>query len=343
MNQLDPSAAGNASTSLRYAYPELDRGARRGRIYRPRVAWALVLLVGSAGLGCKKTPVEHLRRARDAMYEKDAHRALEEYRHAVDLVERSESADAQALRARALRGAADIYYLELGDPPRAVEIYRELIQRSPEAPETLEARINLAQILRVHYHDLRRAIAELAGAIARDPPQVAELQYEVAKLYFELSDFQQCELEADAVIRKYVTSGYVERAMFLKAQALQMVDSKRTEAIRAFQDLIDRFPQSELQPHALFEIGKIRAEAGELESAIEVWVRTLKNHPDPAVVQSAISRVRRRIEATTPVPVDLAAFQRPEGGATRVPPAPRTSIEAAGGSAEEAAREVGER
>src|SRR5712692_9093965 len=82
MNQLNPSAAGNASSSLRYAYPELDRGARRGRIYRPRVAWALVLVVGSAGLGCKKTPVEHLRRARDAMYEKDAHRALEEYRHA---------------------------------------------------------------------------------------------------------------------------------------------------------------------------------------------------------------------------------------------------------------------
>ncbi len=277
------------------------------------------------------------------MYDKDAHRALDEYRHAVDLAERSDSADAQGLRARALRGAADIYYLELGDPPRAVEIYRELIQRSPEAPETLEARINLAQILRAHYHDLRGAISELAGAIARNPPQRAELHYEVAKLYFELSDFQQCELEADAVIQKYGTPGYVERAMFLKAQALEMVEGKRPEAIRAFQDLIDRFPQSELQPQALFEVGKIRAEAGELESAIEVWVRTLKNHPDPAVVQSAISRVRKRIEATTPVPIGLAAFKQLEGERALVRPVPRTSIEAAGGSAEEAARDVGER
>lgn len=307
-----------------------------------RALWP-ALALGVLLAGCKKTPEDHLRRARDAIFEKKAHRALEEYRHALDLLERNDSSHPHPLRARALRGAADVYYLELRDPPRAVEIYRELIQSSPDAPEAVEARVNLAQILRAHYHDLRGAVSELAAAISRNAPQSAELNYEVAKLYFELSDFQQCELEADAVIQKYGTTPYVERAMFLKAQALEMVESKRAEAIRAFQELIQRFPQSEFEPHALFEVGKMRAEAGELESAIEVWVQALKNHPDPEVVQSAISRVRKRIEATTPVHLGLAALRQPQKGKELARRAPRTSVEAAGGTAAEAARELGER
>jgi len=329
------------ATPLRYARCERaavprSRGGRRLRVW-------LALLVGISLTGCNKTPEDHLRLAHDAIFDKNPHRALEEYRHALDLLERSGSTQAPGLRARALLGAADVYYLELRDPPRAVEIYRELIQSFPDAPETLTARLQLAQILRVHYRDLRGAISELAAAIAQNPPQSAELKYEVAKLYFELSDFQQCELEADAVVQKYGASAYVERALFLKAQALEMVEGKHAEATCAFQDLIDRFPHSELQPHALFEIGKMRAEAGELESAIEIWVRALKNHPDPEVVQSAISRLRKRIEATTPARVGLAALKERQQAKGLLRPAPRTSIEAAGGSAEEAARDRGER
>src|SRR5262245_26122454 len=190
---------------LDHAWPPLLFSAGRDWTSGGRssaVPWLALLL--AAGLaGCKKTPEEHLRRAHDAIFDKNAHRALEEYRRALDLLERSDSAQAQGLRAQALLGAADVYYLELRDPPRAVEIYRELIQSFPDAPEALTARLQLAQILRVHYHDLRGAISELAAAIARNPPQSAELNYEVAKLYFELSDFQQCELEANAVIQKY--------------------------------------------------------------------------------------------------------------------------------------------
>jgi len=301
------------------------------------------ILVAAAGSGCKKSAEDHLRGANEALYQKDAHRALDEFQRALESIERSGSGDARGLRARALRGAADVYYLDLRDPPRAVEIYRELIQTQPDAPETPEARLHLAHILRAHYRDLRGAISELAAAIARNPPQSDELKYEVAKLYFELGDYQQCELEADGVERNFPHSPYVARALFLKAQALEMAGGKQAEAIAALQVVMARFPDSELEPHALFEMGKIRAEAGQLESAIELWVRALRNHPDPAVVQSSISRVRKRIEDTTPARVGLAAFKEPDSVRAGIRPIPRTSIEAAGGSAEEAARDKGER
>jgi tetratricopeptide (TPR) repeat protein len=300
--------------------------------------------------GCRENAPALLRQAADATYEKKAHDALTYYRRALDVLDADKSPEAPVLRARALKGAADIYYLELRDTKHAIEVYRELIRQCPDSPETLEGRINLADLLHVYAHDARAAITELAAAIERNPPQSAELAYRVAKLYFELGDFQQAELEAKKVATKFETSSYVDDALFLRAQALGMIDTRREEAAKAFEALAKRFPDSELQPHALFEHAKLLADIGDNEKAIEIWVRSLERHPDPSLVQSHIARVRRRISATTPVKIGdhTAAFdhsQVPKDGVLAPPVVVRrhrNSVEAAGGSAEEAARDRGD-
>ncbi len=296
---------------------------------------------------CKRTDAPtRLQNARTKLYVHQPQAALEEYRLALDSLDRDESKEAAVYRARALRGAADTYYLELRDFKRAVEVYRELSQLCPEAPETLEGRLHLADILQTQFHDLRGAITELTAALARNPPQSAELSYRVAKLYFELADYQQCELEAAGMAKKFETSPYVDDALFLRAQALAMMDGRHPEALKAFESLAEKFPDSELQPHALFEAGKLRAEAGENEKAIETWVEALKRHPDPNVVQLVISKVRRQLRETTPAKVGDAAkaFDRDVQVASPVANAgkkmPKTSIEAVGGTPDEAAREA---
>ncbi|MHB8875395.1 MAG: tetratricopeptide repeat protein [Myxococcaceae bacterium] len=312
-----------------------------------RVRLALLVALSLLAGGCKKDAADHLRAAKDQVFEKHPEEGLREYRLALDSLERDTSAESQVYRARALRGAADVYYLELRDMRKAVEVYRELIQQCPEAPETLEGRIHLAEILRRHYRDVRGAISELTAAVARNPPQSAELNYQVAKLYFELADYEQCEIESLGVERRYETSAFVDDAMLLRGQALSMRDGHRAEAKRVFQELADRFPESELQPHALYEVGKLRADSGELEKAIEAWVEALKRHPDPAVVQLSISKVRHQMKSTTPRHIGdhNTAFDRPpavvaaQAIPVKVPPA-KTSAEAAGGTAEEAASEL---
>jgi len=300
------------------------------------LALALVVLVAT---GCHNDAPRRLARAKDALFEKDPTRALKEYRLAVDALENDTSPESQVLRARALRGAADVYYLEQRDFPKAVEVYRELIQLCPEAPETLEARIHLADVLSVRYHDLRGAINELTAALARNPPQGAELEYKVAKLYFEIADYPQSELEAQNVVKKYETSAFVERAMFLSGQALAM-EGKRAEAMRAFQEMVERFPDSELQPHAYLEMAKLKADSDEDEKAIEYYVLALRRHPDPKLVQSSITRLRRRIASTKPARIGdhEAAFDHVVVRAPRA----KSSVEAAGGTAEEAAHDFGD-
>jgi len=206
-----------------------------------------VLLAGLVALGlglgsCRKDDAPaHLERAKAALFEQKADVALAEYKLALDLLERDTSAQAVVYRARALRGAADTYYLQLRDFKRAVDVYKELITLCPEAPETLEGRLHLASLLRHEFRDLRGAIAELTAALARNPPQSAELSYQVAAMYFELQDYEQCALEAGTIAKKFMTSAYVDDALYLRAQALGMMDDRKWDAQRAFLDVVDRF------------------------------------------------------------------------------------------------------
>ncbi|MCK8499267.1 MULTISPECIES: tetratricopeptide repeat protein [Myxococcus] len=292
-----------------------------------------LVVLALAGAGCRDKPVDHLQRARDATFEKRPDEALVEYRKAFDMLRHDSTPEALVLRARALKGAADVYWLEQRKVKEAVGVYRELIQQCPESPEALESRIILAELLRVHYRDLRGAIDQLTAALQRNPPQGAELHYQVAKLYFELGDYQQCELETRRLVERFATSAFVDDTLFLQAQAIAMMEGRRQEASRAFADLRTRFPDSELSPHALFEMGKLRSDAGEHEKAIETWVETLKTHPDPTLVQDYIARARKRIANTTAEGVG----QR-EVAFDRARPA-RSSLEAVGGRPEEAAHE----
>lgn len=306
------------------------------------------LLVAALSLSaCKRSDAPtHLEAARAALFAQKPEVALSEYKLALDALERQQGPEVTLYRARALRGAADIYAFQLHEPKRAVEVYRELITTCPEAPETMEGRLHLAELLRHEFRDIRAAIAELTAALARNPPQSAELAYKVATLYFELRDYQQVTIEADVVIRKYEASAWVDDALYLKGQALSMMDGRKPEAQRSYTELVDRFPDSPLKPHALVELGRLKVDQGESERAIEYWVESLKTHPDPKVVQTAIARVRAHLRATTPDAVGdpMKAFDWgvpgaavSEGGRPLV--LPKTSAEAVGASKEEAERE----
>ncbi len=293
--------------------------------------------------GCREDANERIRRARNAVFEKEPDRALKEYRLALDIIERDDSAEARVLQARALKGAADVYYLEMRDFRRAVEVYQELLRTCPEAPESLQARIHLADILHAHFHDKRGAITALTGAIDRNAPESAELTYRVAKLYFELGDYQQASLEARRVQDRFETSPFVDDAALLEAQAVGMMEGRAAEAVKLLQQVSASHPDSELVPHALFELGKLKAEQGEREAAIDLWVRALERHPDPQIVQSSISRVRRQIAERNPVGVGNRRLALQRGPPLPLQPVKhRTSLEAVGGTAEEASRERGD-
>ena len=269
---------------------------------RRSLALALTLV---ALVACDRGAADHLQRGNDARFERRYEEALGEYRRALEALEREQKdpSAANVLRARVLRSAADVYWFELRKPRDAVGVYRELIERCPEAPETLEARVILARMLDEALGDPRAAIDVLEGAIQRNPPQVAELSYRKASLYYSIADYAQAALEASRLVERFSNSEWVDDALLLRGQALAMIEERREDAFKAFEDLETRLPDSPLVPHATFERGRLLSESGAREEAIEVWVTALERHPQPQLVQDAIARAREQLlrKAADPV------------------------------------------
>ena len=299
-----------------------------------------MIALAAFAAGCSRSGPEHLARARELVYARKPQAALREYRSALDTVEKADGPEAAHIRAQALRGAADVYWLELHDVPKAVSVYRELVAQVPDAPETAEGHVVLAGILEAHYRDLRGAISELTAALAREPPTAPDLRYHVAKLYFELGDYQQTELEARTLIQKFPTSGLVDDAWMLVGQALSMREGMRAEAMKAFSTLVEQFPGSELVPHALFELGKLRGESGDdagSDPGVGPGARATSGSAGGAERHRADAEAHRCDHAAGVGTREI--FQEP--GTRKVVQA-RTSLEAAGGTAEQAAREHGD-
>ncbi len=271
------------------------------RLGRAAACTCVALLLLAGGAGCRKSPEAWVQEGQDARFERNPEAALAAYRRALDELERSRSEQAPVLRARALLGAAEVYDLELGDAKRAVEVYRELLRVSPESPEGLPARLRLASLLKDRFGDTRGAIQALNDALARSPPQSAELRYRVATLYFSLGDYAQVELEAAEVVRRYEASEWVDDALFLRAQALQL-RGQGAAAEAAFADVAARFAEGGYRPLALFEQGKLLDGRGEMAQAVTVWLEALKSHPQPDVVRAALDRVKdRRLQEPPPL------------------------------------------
>jgi len=263
-----------------------------GRAALAVAAWLLLQ-------GCRPSVEEELQRGKDARFERKPEAALQAFRRALDRLDRDASASAQVLRARALAGAAEVYDVELGDARRAVEVYRELLRACPESPEALAARPRLAALLKDRFGDARGAIQVLNDALARSPPESAELRYQVASLYFTLGDHAQASLEAAEVVRRFEASAWVDDALLLQGQSLQLKGRPR-EALAAFEALAARFPDGELRPHALYEQGRVLMGLGARDRAVAVWLEALKVHPQPALVRAELDRVRRIVDAETP-------------------------------------------
>lgn len=264
--------------------------------------------------GCTRSPEQHLRAAQELLSRGDPYAAARHYRLARTPGEGISRAGASRVTRQALWEEARVRYLDLRQPARAAALYRELIDTFPDAPEALHARVQLADILRTELKDVPGAVAQLQGALAQHPPQAPMLRYELAKIYFQAGDYSACAAQCETLLEAGPDASLLAaRAGLLRAQAVAMIGGRASEAIRLLEELAERFPLSELSGLARHELGRLQAEAGLLDSAIEQLVHALKTHPYPSVVQAAIGIARRRLEGDASARARLARMQLAAG------------------------------
>ncbi len=197
------------------------------------------------------------------------------------------------LRRRALRYAADVAYLEVGDYVQAISYYRRIVALYPGTPAAWEARATTGDIYRERFGDRVAAIAQWADVAAGGSPQAPRYQLKVAREYLELGDWVQARTEARILRERWPASELADEAQLLTAEAWAL-EKRADEAQRAYQALLDRKPRPDLAARALEGQAQLAARAGKLDRAAALYAQALASHPSPQAIRVALQKVRER-------------------------------------------------
>jgi tetratricopeptide (TPR) repeat protein len=202
-----------------------------------------------------------------------------------------------ALRLKALRGAADVAYLELGDFTQAVSYYRRIVALYPGSEDAWKARALTGDIYLQRFGDPMGAIAQWSDIAQGDAPEAAAYQLKVASAYLDLRNFQQARTEARVLRERWPASDLADEGQLLTAQAWAF-EKRPDEAQRAFQALLDGRPRPELRARALEGQAGLAADNGKLERALALYEQALDGHPRPDTIRLAIAKVKARRDRT---------------------------------------------
>jgi len=277
---------------------------RRTRL--PAAALLALTLLAAAG-GCR-SQARKLEAAHTLRHGGDAKGALAQYKSILaDLGDGPLSGERAAIRWKALKGAGDVSYLELGDYMGAISYYRRIISLYPGTAEARGARIAIGDIYRERFKDHLAAIAQYSDVASSDAPEAPQYQLEVCRAYFELKNYRQVRTEARILLDRWPTHALAEEAQLLHAQSW-VLEKRPEEALSAFQALIDRRPREELLARALEGQAHIHAQANRFDRAIELYERALPMHPNPDAIRTNLAAVRgRRVKAMPDAPGDRAS------------------------------------
>jgi tetratricopeptide (TPR) repeat protein len=276
-----------------------------------RARWGAAVLVALA-LACGSSE-RRLEAATSLRHGGDARAALEAYKALLaDLGEGALPEREAAVRAKALRFAGDVSYLELGDYAGALAYYRRLVSIEPRGAEAHAARGIIGDIYRDRLKDPLAAIAQYADVASSDSAEAPRYQLEVARGYLALSRWDQARTEARILRERWPAHPLSDEAQLLTAQAWAL-ERRDNEALGAFQALVERKPAPDLVARAHEGQAHIHAQAGRLDRALELYALALPTHPNPDAIRTNIEAVRERRETARPAtPGDrAAAFDAP--------------------------------
>jgi tetratricopeptide (TPR) repeat protein len=235
--------------------------------------------------------------------------ALAGYRDALRRLGQDDSPAARQVRTRTLAHLADLCYLDMADTRCAAETYQRLLESYPDAPESYQARIHYAEMLRSRTGDLRGAIAQYKALVSAyaDRPGADAFQLQAAQGYFELADYAQARTEARALLDRFPGAPSAPQASLLLASCFEM-EGRHPEAVAAYQELIQRRPAGDVLARAQLALAKLLEQGGHDEQALAMLLDCLKGYPDPLLIQHEIARLQRKMAEARRLAVAPDAF-----------------------------------
>ncbi len=274
---------------------------------RPKItiaAYPLIILCLILLIGCSRDNAKARFEAAEA-YEGNGEftRAIEEYR----LVANTFGATAHG--AVSLYKIASIYNIHLNDKPRAVEAYYTLYSIYPDSAEAIEARESMA-IIYSEAGNHAKAVDEYQWVLEKRPAESEHYRYLIAMEYLQMNDFRQARLELRDLLDSLnvpdpppLGGPHYELIVKIYYQTANSyyLESKNAEAIKAYDELISKYPQHPLSLEARLNKAHILIDDAVFEPALEILTGLVDEYPNTETIDSMIKLTKKRLrEGPTP-------------------------------------------
>ncbi len=284
-----PGALGKLGAPDKEAAPKL----KTLKPVYPLLVLCLVLL-----MGCSRDNARvRFEAAEVALGNGEFERAIEEYRSIANTF------GTTAYGPISLYKIASIYDRHLDDKPKAVEAYYTLYNIYPESAETVEAREAMA-IIYSEAGNHAKAIDEYQWVLEKRPDREEHYRYLIAMEYLRINDFRQTRLELRDLLDSLNVPDPPQPGgphyelmvkIYYQTANSYYLESRNTEAIKAYDELISKYPGHPLSLEARLNKAHILIEDEMFEPALEILDALAPEYPHTETIDSMIKLTRKRI------------------------------------------------
>lgn len=194
---------------------------------------------------------------------------------------------------QALFAMGNLYYYYLKNPPRALEIYQQLITNFPRSSKTSKAQVVVAEIYDESLGDYRRAAQEYKKILASTSESKEgrdRLQFKMARCYYKAGAFEDAIKAFQDLLLLYPASELTAEARYQIAQTYYTKGDFAT-AIANFDKLSRTSIAEPLKSDVLMGLAASYEEQGELDKAEEIYKQIEDTYRNRGVVQDRLKRV----------------------------------------------------
>ena len=257
---------------------------------------SVVCILGAVAGGCR-SDASSLRELAEAHWRKG------DYDNAIRINRQLYARDpAGKNAAQALLTIGTIYYRNLRQIRKGIEVYNQVTQEFAGGPEEYQARILLAEIYSNEVVDLTQAISEYDRLLSWPKLENrAEILFRRADAYFKQEDFDRALRELQQLEASGIT-GHLADQVALKIGNIYQIQKRFEEAVGPFQKVTNS-PCLECRRSAVLNLMETYENLYDFDKAIEA-VRKLDTLPEgEARIQKEISRLeQKRRRLSSPVP-----------------------------------------
>lgn len=258
-----------------------------------------VLQLGLCGLlsGCLSSTELDLKKAKALLAEKKPAAAVALFERVVERADKSPNGskvDTVAV-AEAAFEAAKIHQYDLKRFDKAVQYYRIVIGRSPDAAIRREAQSKLAGVLFYDVQDFPAAVTEYSRLLGLQHTTAEEMEWRtrVAKAYYYMGDYYQSRVEVDRILKLAVGEEAIYQAYLLKAN-IHVGAKEHDEAAKVLDSMMEKFPDRSKRDSIPLMLAVAYEEQRNFPKAIEVLEKVRDYDSRKSFIDEKIKSLRDR-------------------------------------------------